>query len=294
MIYGTVFHQMDSPYPFQDLCNVPAESVSFPTRAIYYPTEDGLRLARIETFSRPVFVPEGWEKRKAPSRPPEGDAEEQQERVHTADEAVLNARRAIRRAKQRAFDLIMCNEDMNLFATLTYSPERVADKADYQECYRYLNTFLSNRVQRRGLKYVCAVERTKAGDIHFHMICNAAAFHLTPAYSPYTGKPLKHGNKPLYNLIEWQRGFSSAEYITDREADGSARERVAKYIFKYIGKDMDSKIGGRYLLTGGAFVHPVVVHGESRAEFSTELPTTYQKRVDMPDIGVHYEADYYI
>lgn len=268
--------------------HVPANQIYTPVRAIYYPTEDGLRLARVESFSKPVFAPAGWE--DATPRPPKEGAKGASEA--TAESAEANARRAIRRAKQNAYDLIMCNPDMNLFATLTYSPDEVEDKADYKECYRYLNSFLSNRVQRRGLKYVCAPERTKAGDIHFHMICTAGAFDLAPARSPYNSHFLKRHGKQLYNLIDWRRGFSSAEYITDREGDGTATERVAKYIFKYIGKDLGSKVGGRYLLTGGAFTHPVTQYGDSPDEFSTDLPT-YVKRYDAPEIGVHYECRYY-
>jgi hypothetical protein len=124
------------------------------------------------------------------------------------------------------------------------------------------------------------------------MICTAGAFDLAPARSPYNSHFLKRHGKQLYNLIEWRRGFSSAEYITDREGDGTATERVAKYIFKYIGKDLGSKVGGRYLLTGGAFTHPVTLYGDSPEEFSTGLPT-YVKRYDAADIGVHYECRYY-
>lgn len=268
--------------------HVPESSITYPVRAIYYPSADGMRLARVESFSRPVFRPDGWES-ASPSRPPR-DAEGASSAAHDRE----NAARAIRRAKTRAFDLIMCNPDMDLFATLTYSPEYTEDKSSYRECYRYLNSFLSNRVQRHGLKYVCAPERTKKGDIHFHMICTADALKLTEAHSPYDGRLLFHRNKQLWNLSEWTRGFSSAEYITDVNYDNSARERVAKYIFKYIGKDMADKVGGRYLLTGGAFVQPVALYGENKEEFSTELSTRYEKRIDLSKIGMRYECDYYI
>jgi hypothetical protein len=279
--------------------HVPTNQIYTPVRAIYYPTEDGMRLARVESFSKPVFAPSGWE--DATPRPPKEGAKGASMAVENAEkgdarepaDAEANARRAIRRAKQNAFDLIMCNPDMNLFATLTYAPDQVEDKADYKECYRYFNSFVSNRVQRRGLKYVCAPERTKAGDIHFHMICTAAAFDMAVARNPYNSHIITRHGKPLYNLLDWKRGFSSAEYITDRKADGTAVERVAKYIFKYIGKDIGSKVGGRYLLTGGAFTHPVVQYGDAVGEFSTGKPT-YTKRYDDDSIGVHYSCEYYI
>lgn len=271
------------------LLHVPEKAITYATRAVYYPVYGGgLRLARIEQFSRPMFHEDGWEVATEPRAP----------RASVCDDrptaAAANLRRAIRRAKQNAFDAIMSNQDMNLFATLTYSPDEVEDKSDYKGCYKYLNTFLSNRVQRRGLKYVCAPELTKKGDVHFHMICNAQGVgELAQAFSPYTGKPLKRHGKPLYNLAEWKRGFSSAEYITDLEGDGSAYDRVAKYIFKYIGKDLNSKVGGRYLLMGGALQRPAYVYGDDASEFSTGDPVRYEKKVSI--VGdLSYSAQYFI
>lgn len=269
--------------------HVPDSTITHAARAVYYPVEGGgLRLARIEQFSRPMFREDGWEV-VTDGRAPRATVCDPRPTA-----AADNLRRAIRRAKQNAFDAIMCNQDMNLFATLTYSPDAVEDKSDYKECYKYLNTFLSNRVQRRGLKYVCAPELTKKGDVHFHMICNAQGVgELAQAFSPHTGKPLKRHGKPLYNLAEWTRGFSSAEYITDLEGDGSAYDRVAKYIFKYIGKDLNSKVGGRYLLMGGALQRPAYAYADDASEFSTGVLVRYEKNVKI--VGdLSYSARYFI
>ena len=98
------------------------------------------------------------------------------------------------------------------------------------------------------MKYVIVPEHTKRGDIHFHAICNSSALKLVEATNAKNGKPLKHNGKQLYNLTDWDFGFTSAEVIGDTEGD---REAVAKYIYKYMRKQMGQKIGGRYLLTGG-------------------------------------------
>ena len=262
---------------------VSTESTYYTTRAVYFPTPDGLKLARVESFNTPRFRPQGWE-------------DEDKRRGFEVDEVTdegkkgserENVQRAIRRAKNAAFDAILCNPDIDLFATLTYSPDAVEDKASYSECYKYLNTFFSNRVQRRGLKYICAPERTKAGDVHFHFLCNSGAVRLTEAVSPKTGRVLTHGKKILYNLPEWTRGFSSAEYITE---GGENRDAVAKYIFKYIGKDTENKVGGRYLLTGGDLVRPVYAYGDSPREFVEKGVEKYHKIVNLDDIGVRYEC----
>lgn len=272
------------------LVHVPDSAITHPVRAVYYPTADGgMRLARIEQFSRPMFREDGWE----------GDPIPKPSVCVPGDEDIVarardNLRRAVRRAKQNGFDLIMCNPEINLFATLTYSPEAVEDKSDYKECYKYLHTFFSNRVQRRGLKYVCAPELTKAGDVHFHFLCNAAGVgELRPAISPYTGRALMKRGKALYNLAEWTRGFSTAEFIEEAPDGGDAYERVAKYIFKYIGKDLNNKIGGRYLLTGGALRRPAYMYAEDAREFSTASPVRYEKNVEITP-GLTFSAQYYI
>lgn len=261
----------------------------FTTRAVYFPSEGGLKLARVEAFNAPRFRPTGWEDAKSGARGC-GASEDEPRSSGEADEsthAAENARRAIRRAKGAAFDAIMCNPDIDLFATLTYAPDQVEDKASYAECYRYLNTFFSNRVQRRGLKYICAPELTKKGDVHFHFLCNSSAVKLTEAINPNTNKLLTHGKKILYNLPEWTRGFSSAEFITE---GGENRDAVAKYIFKYIGKDTANKVGGRYLLTGGNLVRPFYAYGDSPDEFIEKGVEKYHKTVVLEDCGIKYDC----
>ena len=64
-------------------------------------------------------------------------------------------------------------------------------------------------------------------------------------------------------------GFTSAEHIQDATLD---REKVAKYIFKYMGKQgIEGKIGGRYVLSGGDFVKPIYLYSNDPWEF---IPTS--------------------
>lgn len=255
--------------------------ILFPVRAKYYTQPDGsLRLANIQIFAEPRFREDGWEleekfqKEKKNKRSADEDGEEDDKKISLESDI----RRATRRAKIRCFDAIMCNKDMDLFLTVTYSPEKVTDKADYDECYKYLSVWLSNRVQRKGLKYVCVPERTRRGDIHFHMICNSSAFDLIEARSP-KGRLLKHDGKQLYNVPEWKRGFTSAEYITRKSDTDDERAMVAKYIFKYMGKQMGAKIGGRYVLSGGEMRDPVYLYGDSADAFLPDEEPKYKHEV---------------
>lgn len=257
-------------------------AVSYPVKAKYYPLSDGsLRLVSVQKFNQSRFTPSGWEERKT-NKCSKIDVDEAENLEEGRDASTFNVERATRRARKNAFDVIMCNPDLDLFATFTYSPEAVGDKADYNECYKYLNTWLSNRVQRSGLKYVCVPERTRAGDIHFHAIINSSAVKLEKAYSAKTGKPLTHNKKPLFNIPDWKRGFTSAEFITKLDSSEDEREAVSKYIFKYMGKQAGQKIGGRYCLIGGDLQKPFYAYGDSELEFiDGATAVKYQNHVEI-------------
>lgn len=253
--------------------------ITHAVRAKYYLNRDGVPiLAQVQQFNTARFREEGWERLFSPDKATKA-------RTPGTPSKPGDVARATRRAKIAAFDFIMCNHDLDLFATFTYSPDAVAEKDSYAECYEKLRVWLSNRVQRHGLKYVLVPERTKRGDIHFHAICNAAALKLTRACSPHTGRPLSHNAKPLYNIPEWKWGFTSAEYIAAADGDRAA---VAKYIFKYMGKQLGAKIGGRYVLTGGDLRRPWYVYGDSPSEFFTPGEEKDARALVLDEIGVTY------
>ena len=202
---------------------------------------------------------------------------------------MADVERASRRAKIAAFDKILCNPDLDTFATFTYAPGFVTDKADWGDCYQYLKNWLSNRVQRHGLKYVIVPERHKSGDIHFHGILNSQALHLERAISPKSGRPLSHQGNPLFNLTDWQGGFTSAEIIRGGRED---RSKVAKYIFKYMGKQSGAKVGGRYMLSGGDLVLPTYVYDDSIDTFLGGVTPVYDRTVDLGERGRYMEYSF--
>lgn len=262
-------------------------------RATYYPQPDGsLKLARVQVFSTPKFKPLGWEAVNGEGREPaEPDITPTPEEAEPRTKDRADLLRAVRRARRNAFDLIMCNGDLDAFATLTYSPDAVENKADYAECYKYLRSWLSNGVQRRDLKYLCVPELTKAGDIHFHAIANGAALKLDPARSAKTGRLLRHGGDQVYNLIDWHKGFSTAQLIRRRNDDDDPRLAVSKYIFKYMGKNLGAKIGGRYVLTGGKLAHPLYAYGDGVEQFAADAPTD-EYTIELPDGGKYWEYEF--
>ena len=120
------------------------------------------------------------------------------------EKSKANEWRSIRRARQRAIDQIMCNPDLDAFVTLTLDPARVGNVFDYEETYKLLRPWLSNRVQRNGLKYVLCHERHKKGGIHMHMICNSSALRLVRAVNVKNGREMEKMEN-LYTM--WQTGL---------------------------------------------------------------------------------------
>lgn len=280
-----------------DLC-------TFNARAKYIPQPDGsLKLALVQSFSTPKFRKEGIEVSRELidgsvcdlvidyAREPEsarksssdGEPDFSEEFDELCEPNLADVERATRRAKINAFDIILCNPCLDTFATFTYKPDDELDKSSYEECYKKLGVWLSNRVQRRGLMYVIVPERHKSGDIHFHGIMNSSALSLERAVSP-KGRALSRNGKPIFNLQDWKAGFSTAQIIGGASSD---REAVAKYVFKYMGKQTGQKIGGRYCLIGGQnIVRPYYAYGDSVEEFVGDEVAKYDREVK---VGEHLE-----
>ena len=270
-------------------------------KAIYYPNPitGDMRLARIQAFNRPVYNPATATAEKVKNRRFRFASDDDPDEVFHNDKEddkipdAANVARAVRRARRNAFDLIMCNPDLDAFVTFTYSPDVVDDKASYDECYQYLRGWLSNGVQRRGLKYVCVPELTKRGDIHFHALCNADALRWARARHARTGRALSHHGDPVYNLTDWNAGFSTAQLIRKRGDGDDERAAVAKYIFKYMGKNFGAKVGGRYMLHGGALAQPLTEYGHCPEQFVQDLSAASVYSKEIGDDGkIYTEYDF--
>lgn len=253
-------------------------------RAKYYPQADGsLRLATIQAFSTPFFLPKGWEFDSPRSDhydiPNDIEADEIGE-DGDGEPKPGNQERARRRARIATYDLVMSNPQLDTFVTLTYAPEAVSDKADYAECYQKLRPFLSNSVQRQGLCYVGVPELTKKGDVHFHFLTNRDSLKLERALSPRTGRPLTHNRDPIYNVTNWKHGFTTAQLVRKRSEDDDERAACVKYVLKYIGKQ-NEMIGGRYYLSGGELARPIYKYGDTAEEFIKGESCTYDKTAQI-------------
>lgn len=276
---------MSSSSPFSLARNVPRRA--YYCRAKYADINGAKVLLSVEHCTQPIFSPERIERGEA-----RGEAEERFDAMldemaaPAATDPAENRRRAMNRAKIRAFDLLMCNPCLDTFATLTFSPEAI-DRTKYADAYSVLRPWLSNRVSRRGLCYICCPEYHKDGEsIHFHLLANANALEMEVACSP-EGRALRRAGKPLYNITDWKAGFSSAQII----GRSDPREAVAKYVFKYMGKQSGALIGGRYFLAGGGLTRPIYEYGDEIAQFLPDDAPKWTTEMQLPG-GASYCKHY--
>lgn len=271
---------------------IPESLARHKVRAKYIPQPDGsLRLVSIQASTLPVFLPSGFEVRKSDKR--DFDWNFDKVDASTADQKE-NVKRASRRAKIRAMDFILCNPDLDAFTTFTFDPKGT-NRENWEDVYqRKLRGWLSNRVQRQGLKYIVVPEYHKDGNaIHFHAVMNAAALDLTEARYADSGRLVKKRRagevKQLYNLQDWPKGWSTVELVTGQ----GSTDKVAKYIFKYMGKQLGQRIGGRYFLHGGQLACPVYRYGEEIDQFlSPDLTETNRFSVDVTDNITYTEVSF--
>lgn len=262
--------------------------VTFTGRTKIYP--DGSQ--EIMACSKPIFRTSGWEEQR---KKPKG-------RKARKGEGAGDPQRAVRRARSQVRDIALCNP-MAYFVTLTLDKDKV-DRYDMGAITRKLNAWLSNQVQRRGLKYVLVPERHKDGAVHFHGFFNNAlevvdSGTLVP---PGGGKPRKprtkaqkadwlaHGGHIVYNLPGWSLGFTTAIELY------GAYDSAVAYVCKYIGKEMGApngppeaelepggKIGGRWYYSGGDLARPEVVLADLEWRELAEEPGAFS--LEVPEAG---------
>ena len=210
-------------------------------------------------------------KRKAALFAPLYEGQFTEDKSAKAAKSADNVRRSRRRAITKVYDYFNSNSDLDMFVTLTLSPDEVK-RNDYTEVYKRLSIWLENRVKREGLKYILIPEYHADGEnIHFHGCMNKAALRLVNS-----GKRRK--GKVVYNISDYALGFTAAINISGDDST----VRVARYMLKYITKAYDSgnKIGGRFYLHGGKLALP-------RYEYANEpFPIEDKEHTFEPREGV--------
>lgn len=142
---------------------------------------------------------------------------------------------SIRRAKEKIFDIAMCN-DFEYFITWTLNNDMI-DRYDAQLVAQKLKKFLNNLVVRKEVRYLVVPELHRDGAIHMHGLI-AGQLRMVDS-----GRKLPDG-RTIFNMPEWKLGFSTAIPLD------SQKGRVSGYITKYVQKDFQ-KIFGNFYYAGG-------------------------------------------
>lgn len=143
--------------------------------------------------------------------------------------------------------------------TFTLDKDKI-DRYEPKEVKRAVNNWLYNNSKRKNLSYLVVPELHQDGAIHFHGLTNEALqteFSETFLIKGIKMKPIKEttlrkkGFKPddeevqkVYNVSNFPYGFTTAVEL-DENCEG-----VARYMTKYITKDLQ-KIFGNYYCCGG-------------------------------------------
>lgn len=215
---------------------------------------------QITVFSRPTYKAGGLER---------SDADEAAQRRHdlrAAHADLMNNTKNVdprertdnlRRAKQAIYDLAALNE-WRYFITLTLDGEHI-DRYNPAQIVKPVTKWLDNMVQRRDLQYMIVPEYHKDGAIHFHGLINGDLRLADSGTVKVHGrkKPIKRATarkqkldegelETVYNIDDYKLGFSSAISIYGE------RDTLAKYMTKYITKDLQKIFGRRYWAGGKA------------------------------------------
>ena len=206
---------------------------------------------KLTACSDPIFVPPGLERvgNSADKKNVDKLVSDEDELAYSANSRSDN----IRRARQMIFNICMLN-DFSHFVTWTLDPGKV-DRFDDLAVKSKFQNFLSNSVQRKDLVYLFVPERHKSGAVHFHGLIkgNYNMIESGTVAVRERKKPVKLATAkrfgwtvlgPVYNVSDWRNGWSTAIELYD------SRDRVSKYIAKYVTKESE-KIYGSYYFAGG-------------------------------------------
>ena len=228
-----------------------AGAVETNARMRWIPDESGeYKPYELLCFSRPVFVPDGWE--RVGMKQKKSVVDDLIIDAEAVGNQAENRRKSYTRAKNKLFDLLMCTTSFDSFVTLTLSGNSV-NRYDYKEIVGKLGVWLDNRVRRNDLTYALVPELHKDGAIHFHGLVNMDGLKVERARYQNSGRLIYDSCKrPIFNVSDFPYGFSTCVPLSG----DNARQATAKYCYKYITKSHGEKVGGRYYLSGGNLGRP--------------------------------------
>ena len=146
-------------------------------------------------------------------------------------EEAYQKRKYCYKVRDRVKDYALTNV-WEMFVTLTLDPTIAKDRTDYASCKAELSKWLEKMRKKYGkFSYLAIPELHKDGKgIHWHILMSGInKLKHKKAKNKRTGKNLIVNGKQVYNLPQWNFGWSTMTFVGDQEA-------TANYITKYITK----------------------------------------------------------
>lgn len=195
------------------------------------------------------------------------------------------------RTKQTIIDYVKensCIIPWDYFVTLTFDKEVVGDRENYDLCCDYLKKWINNQKhQNPNMEYLFVVEKHKEGGYHFHgAVRNVPKWKLVQAVNPHTGKDIIKNGSRIYNLTNYDLGFTTVSKIKNQDA-------VSVYISKYITKELiDLKHKKRYWCSKSLKL-PKVEYFESTQDELIDYISNYNVSYAKADNRENFTTLYY-
>lgn len=117
--------------------------------------------------------------------------------------------------------------DFKWFVTLTFNLDKI-NSFDFTLVKKELLKWCRRMRDRYGkFDYLLIPELHKSGAVHFHGLLGNVPADFMEALNPKTRKTVMRHDRQVYNLIDWEYGFSDCEMI-------ESPEKAASYITKYV------------------------------------------------------------
>lgn len=241
-------------------------------------TDFGNGMLEIVAYHHPKVKYIGGNQHTFPKKKPELSDKSQEERT----------RKQLYAIRRRIRGYALAN-DFKWFVTLTFNPEKI-NSLDYNIAKTALLRWCRLIRNRYGkFDYLLVPELHKSGAVHFHGLIGNISADFAEAVSPKTRKPLIRHGRQVYNLTDWEYGFSDCEKI-------ESPERAASYITKYVttalltDKEMYNK--KRYFNSQGLIKPKITFDMRDNTELSNFTPNfgiigTDIEGKNVIDVGIY-------
>ena len=148
------------------------------------------------------------------------------------DELEQKTKSYLKKVKTKIIDLAYNNRnDFDYFITLTFDFKK--EKYSHEIAIEKLTKWIDNQKhQNKKMKYILVPEFHKSGRLHFHgLVGGVDKWQLEIAINPHTKKPIHKNGIQIYNLKNYDFGFTTISKI-------KSREKVTCYISKYATKEL--------------------------------------------------------